>query len=187
RAQRALSEYMGDCHMKNRFLPGLLVGMALMVVLLLAGAYLGIKSGAMPANADAKPSNLERWAARTSLRVTVNRDAPKQANPVSLSDENLIAGIKLYKENCSVCHGTSAAEPSAIAQGLYQRAPQLAKDGVEDDSDGVNFWKITHGIRLTGMPAFSKTLTDEQRWQIALLLKHMDTLTPRAEKAWRAI
>jgi mono/diheme cytochrome c family protein len=37
------------------------------------------------------------------------------------------------------------------------------------------------------MPAFSKTLTDEQRWQLALLLKHMDALPPKANKVWHTI
>lgn len=173
--------------MKDRFGPGVALGIILTLVILLVGAYAGIRAGVMPANADAAPSKMERWAASTSLRATVAREAPAQANPVALTDDNLIAGIKLYKQNCAVCHGGADAKPSNIAQGLYQRAPQLAKRGVEDDPDGETYWKITHGIRLTGMPAFSKTLTDEQRWQIALLLKHMDALPPKANKVWHAI
>lgn len=159
----------------------------LTLAMLLAGAYVGIRAGVMPANADASPSKMERWAASTSLRATVAREAPTQPNPVALTGDNLIAGIKLYKQNCAVCHGGADAKPSNIAQGLYQSAPQLAKRGVEDDPDGQTFWKITHGIRLTAMPAFSKTLTDEQRWQIALLLKHMDALPPKANNVWHAI
>lgn len=173
--------------MKNRFGPGLLLGIVLTLAVLILGTYVGIQAGWMPANADARPSNAERWAARTSLRATLAREAPAQPNPVALTDENLAAGIKLYKQNCAVCHGGADAKPSNIAEGLYQKAPQLGKDGVEDDPDGVTYWKITHGIRLTGMPAFSKTLTDEQRWQIALLLKHLDSLPPKANREWHTI
>ena len=50
--------------------------------------------------------------------------------------------------------------PATSRAGLYQKPPQLAKDGVEDDPDGVTYWKIAHGIRLTGMPAFG---VDAQR------------------------
>ena len=85
-----------------------------------------------------------------SLRATLEREAPKGPNPLSLDDANLIAGIKLYDTNCAVCHGASAGRPSNIALGLYQKPPQLAKDGVEDDPDGVIYWKVAHGIRLTG-------------------------------------
>jgi hypothetical protein len=37
------------------------------------------------------------------------------------------------------------------------------------------------------MPAFGKTLTDTQLWQVAVFLKHMDSL-PRAPHAkWKAL
>ena len=173
--------------MTNRFAPGLLLGILLTLTILALGAYVGVRAGVMPANADARPGKLETWAAKTSLRATLAREAPRQDNPVALNDANLVAGIKLYKQNCAVCHGGATGDPSNIAKGLYQRAPQLGKDGVEDDPDGVTYWKITHGIRLTGMPAFSKTLTDEQRWQITLLLKHMDALPPKAGAAWKTV
>jgi thiosulfate dehydrogenase len=149
--------------------------------------YVGIEAGMMPANADGKPSKLERWAARASLHATLVRDAPRVANPISLDDANLIAGIKLYARNCIVCHGASDAKPSNVARGLYQRPPQLAKDGVEDDPEGVTYWKIDHGIRFTGMPSFGKSLTDEQLWQLTLFLKHMDGLPPAPQRAWKAV
>jgi thiosulfate dehydrogenase len=141
----------------------------------------------MPANADAKPSKLETWAAKTSLHATLRREAPKAPNPLPLDDANLIAGIKLYGANCIVCHGGADAKVSNVARGLYQHAPQLAKDGVEDDPDGVTYWKLAHGIRLTGMPAFGPTLQERQLWQLTLFLKHMDRLPPAADKAWKAL
>ncbi len=166
-------------------------GFVLGIVVTLAAAalfaYVGVRAGLMPANADAKPSALERWAARTSLHATLAREAPKIDNPVPLTDANLLAGIKLYGENCAVCHGAANGKPSNIAQGLYQQPPQLAKDGVEDDPDGVTYWKVAHGIRLTGMPAFSPTLDDRQIWEVSLFLKHMDGLPPAPERAWKAV
>ena len=149
-----------------------------MLVILGLGAYLGLKAGLMPANADGKPSRLERWAARTSLRATLEREAPKGPNPLPLDDANLIAGIKLYAANCAGCHGASDGRPSNIALGLYQEPPQLAKDGVEDDPDGVTYWKVDHGIRLTGMPAFDKVLNQTQMWQVSLLVKNAGTAMP---------
>jgi thiosulfate dehydrogenase len=149
--------------------------------------YLGITAGLMPANADAKPSNLEHWAATTSLHATLAREAPTSPPPIALNDENLIAGIRLYAANCSVCHGAADAKRSHIASGLYQAPPQLAKDGVEDDPEGVTYWKIDHGIRFTGMPSFGKTLNDRQIWQLALFLKHMDGLPPAPQRIWKAV
>jgi len=166
---------------------GVVIGVVATLVALALIAYVGIEAGIMPANADAKPSKLERWMARASLRATLQREAPKIDNPVALNDANLIAGIKLYGENCAVCHGGPDGKPSNVARGLYQRPPQLAKDGVEDDPDGMTYWKINHGIRLTGMPSFGAALDDQQLWQLALFLKHMDALPPAPQRAWQAV
>ncbi|MHB1942586.1 MAG: c-type cytochrome [Acidiferrobacteraceae bacterium] len=84
--------------------------------------------------------------------------------------------MHLYAHHCAICHGTAqgTASASPIAKGLYQKPPQLATDGVEDDPPGYSFWKIQHGIRLTGMPSFRHTLTNRQIWTLALFLKHMN-------------
>lgn len=164
-------------------------GILVAIVAALAGGYLVLRSGVVPANADAKPGGLEKWAAGMSLDATLDREAPKAANPVALTDENLVAGIQLYGEHCAICHGTAQGEASAspVAKGLYPRPPQLASDGVEDDPEGVSFWKIQHGIRWTGMPSWKGTLNDNQMWTLALFLKHMDKLPPAAEQAWRMV
>jgi mono/diheme cytochrome c family protein len=141
----------------------------------------------MPANADGKPPAIEKWAARTSLRATIKREAPQIPNPQTLNDSNLLTGIRLYAVNCAVCHGSSNGKASPIAMGLYQHAPQLALDGVEDDPEGKIYWFIKHGVRMTGMPAFSQTLSEEQIWKIVLFLKHMDSLPPIPEKTWKAL
>lgn len=161
---------------------------ATIVVALLCG-YIAVRVGLVPANADANPGPLETWAAGTSLDATLRRDAPKGANPVALTDDNLIAGIDLYGRHCALCHGTANGEASAspVAKGLYPRPPQLATDGVEDDPEGLSYWKIKHGIRWTGMPSWKGTLTDQQIWTLALFLKHMDKLPPAPEQAWQKV
>jgi thiosulfate dehydrogenase len=151
--------------------------------------YVVLRNGLVPANADAAPPALETWAARTSLHATLRREAPKGPNPVALTDENLVAGIKLYAQHCAICHGTTKGEAAAspVGKGLYPQAPQLATDGVETDPEGWSFWKIEHGLRWTGMPSWKDTLTDQQIWTLALFLKHMDKLPPAAEQAWQKV
>ena len=97
--------------------------------------------------------------------------------------------MRLFAQNCAVCHGSAkgTASASPIAKGLYQKPPQLATHGVEDDPEGESFWKIKHGIRLTGMPSFGGTLNDTQIWTLALFLKHMDKLPPAAQQAWMQV
>jgi thiosulfate dehydrogenase len=166
---------------------GFVLGVVAAVVGLLLCAYLALKAGTIPANADARPSKLERWIASTSLRATLAREAPRGASPVVLSDANLVAGIRIYAANCAVCHGGADAKPTNIAHGLYQHPPQLAKDGVEDDPEGITYWKVYHGIRFTGMPSFGHSLKEERIWQVTLFLKHMDSLPPQPERLWKAV
>jgi thiosulfate dehydrogenase len=168
---------------------GIVIGIVLTVLVAAAALYALLASGLIPANADVQPSRLEVWMARKSLHATLRRDAPKVPNPVPLTDQNLLEGVRLFATNCAVCHGTAAGDPAAspIAKGLYQKPPQLASDGVEDDPDGESFWKIKHGIRLTAMPSFRATLDDRQIWTLALFLAHMDKLPPAVEAQWRAV
>ncbi|MGH8297411.1 MAG: c-type cytochrome [Steroidobacteraceae bacterium] len=165
------------------------VGVILTILAAAACTYVILAKGVIAAGADAGPMPAERWAARLSLHATLANDAPKTPNPVPLNDANLIAGIKLYGRHCAICHGTAAGEASAspVAKGEYPRPPQLGAHGVEDDPEGVTYWKIDHGIRWTGMPAWKATLSDQQMWTLALFLKNMNKLSPAAEQAWQAV
>ncbi len=171
------------------FLKGVFFGIALTCVVALIGAYALVRSGLIPANADATPGKLETWMAHASLHATLDSKAPHGPNPVALTDENLLDGVHLFAQNCALCHGSvkGNATASPIAKGLYQKPPQLASDGVEDDPEGDSFWKIKHGIRLTGMPSFGHTLSDREIWTLALFLKHMDKLPPSVQQAWQQV
>ena len=166
-----------------------LLGVLATIVVAAVCGYIVLRSGLVPANADAEPGWLEIWAANTSLDATLDREAPKGPNPVTLTDANLVAGVELYGRHCAICHGTAKGDASAspVAKGLYPGPPQLATDGVEDDPEGFSFWKIKHGIRWTGMPSWGSTLTDEQIWTLALFLNQMDKLPSAAQQAWQKV
>lgn len=168
---------------------GFILGILFSIIVAVVGGYVTIVSGWIPANADATPGGLEKWAAGNSLRATLAADAPKEANPVPATDANLIEGIRLYGTHCAICHGSARGDSaeSAIAKGEYPEPPQLATDGVEDDPEGWTFWKIQHGIRWTGMPSWKYEFDERQMWTLALFLKHMDKLPPAADAAWKAI
>ena len=166
-----------------------LLGVVATIAVACLAGYVVLSSGFIPANADGAPLPFETWAASTSLDATLDRQAPKGPNPVALTDANLIAGVELYGQHCAICHGTAkgAGSASPVAKGEYPQPPQLATDGVEDDPEGFSFWKVKHGIRLTGMPAWKDTLSDQQIWTLALFLKHMDKLPAPAEQAWQKV
>ncbi len=165
---------------------GIVAGVALTLGGGAAVALLLVALGLVPANADARPSALERWAATTALRAVIAREAPRGPNPVPVTAASLEAGARLYADNCQVCHGGPDGEPTRVGRGLYQRPPPLARAGVEDDPAGETFWKIRHGIRWTGMPSFAGTLSERQAWELTLFLQNMDRLPPEVAAVWRA-
>jgi len=162
-------------------------GFVLALALLAGAGFAAVYTGIFPVRADVKPSQVERWVAKTMLRIAIQRETQGLTDPYSPSEPRLGAAIKLYGTNCAFCHGTADGKPSNAARGFSIKAPQLAEDGVEDDPVPVTYWKVKHGIRFTGMPAFGPTLSDEQIWALAEFLRQMDRLPPKLDAEWRAL
>src|SRR5882757_5703994 len=160
------------------FLLGLVVGVALFGVAVI-GYFL---SGLAPVATDAPPMPMEKYLAKKALHAVLDREMPK-AVPVSADEPNYLAGAQIYKDNCAVCHGLPGQPATAIARGLFPKPPELMQGkGVTDDEPGETYWKVVHGIRLTGMPGFRRSLSDTQSWQVSLLLANADKL-PDSVKA----
>jgi mono/diheme cytochrome c family protein len=68
---------------------------------------------------------------------------------------------------------------------MFPSPPQLFEkdDMVTRNPEGITYWKVTHGIRLTGMPGFGSALSPTQRWQITMLVSHADKLSPAVREA----
>lgn len=161
-----------------KFLAGLLLGLVLVPI----GVYLYFTSGTAPVATTDSDMPFETYFAHKALNARVAKDMPR-AVPIQANESNFVAGAELYKRNCGVCHGVPLSPKTAIATGMYPRPPQLFQGkGVTDDEPGETYWKIFNGIRLTGMPGFSKSLSETQMWQVALLLANADKL-PDAAKA----
>lgn len=163
--------------MKSFFI-GLIIG----IVLLPTFAFLYIWLGYAPVATAAPPLPLERTLAGLALHARIAREAPKDS-PVQPTEANLVAGAKLYREYCAVCHGTAGEPKTATAKGMFPPPPQLLRGkGVTDDPPGETFWKAANGIRLTGMPAYRGSLNDDELWQISQMLANADKLPPAARE-----
>jgi thiosulfate dehydrogenase len=132
------------------------------------------------ATAD-KPFPFEQRIVSIPLNARVHREMPGPP-PIPASDENLNAGAGIYEDKCEGCHGAHD-EASSLGRTMFPHAPQLwaahgSAVGVSDDPVGETYWKIKNGIRLSGMPAFGKALTEKQLWQVSLLLSMADKPLP---------
>ncbi len=164
----------------------LLAGIVIGIALVMAGGYLFVTEGGMPVATHSPPLPLERYLAGRALRAAVAGDA-NRPSPLPADETNLLAGAKVYRANCELCHGVLDAPRSAIARGMFPPPPQLLtpSQGVTDDPVGVTHWKVKNGIRLTGMPSFEGTLSDAQTWQVSLLLMKANQLPSSVKAALR--
>src|SRR5215469_4316423 len=122
----------------------------------------------------------EKMFTRMALHARQEKEVPKTV-PISTDEPNLLAGAQVYKEHCAVCHGVQAQPQSAIASGMFPKPPKLMEGtGVTDDPPGETYWKVSRGIRMTGMPGFDKTLSATQMWQVSLLCANADKLPTSA-------
>ena len=59
-------------------------------------------------------------------------------------------------------------------------APPLCKV-MGNDPVGQNYWIVANGIRLTGMPGYRQSLSEQQLWQVSQYLSNRASL-PAAAK-----
>jgi len=162
-----------------KFVFGLILGLLAVP----CGAYLYFTGGSAPVATTDSDLPFEKFLAKKALSARIAKEMPKSV-PIQPTEANYVAGAELYKEHCAVCHGVPLTPKTAVAAGMYPPPPRLLEGkGVTDDEPGESYWKIANGIRLTGMPGFSKALSETQMWQIALLVANADKLPASAKGA----
>lgn len=155
-------------------------GVVCTVLLLLGGGAAYLRYGHLPISVADPAFPLEAVIVHTPLKTRVAREIKQP--PFGISEEAFETGAKVYEKSCASCHG-SPGHDSPYARWMYPAAPQLWKQhgsvvGVSDDRPGETFWKVSHGIRLSGMPAYAHLYTETQMWDVALLLQNADQPLP---------
>jgi mono/diheme cytochrome c family protein len=106
--------------------------------------------------------------------VEVRSDATR---PPDLSSETSIRlGSGNYDAMCTSCHLRPGVEESELSLGLYPKPPLWRELGEVDPREA--FWIIKHGIKMSGMPAWGKSMSDEHIWNIVAFLWKLPELTP---------
>jgi mono/diheme cytochrome c family protein len=164
----------------RKFWLGIIVGI---IVVLFAG-FCYVRFGFIDPKADVPENALEKAIAMPALDASVDRRAPETHNPIEPTDTNLIAGMKIYQSNCAGCHGDVQHSHAAFGDAFYPRAPQFVEDA-PDMPENQNFYIIQHGIRLSGMPAWKGTLSEQETWQATTFLSHMGKLSPQVSAEWK--
>ncbi len=105
-----------------------------------------------------------------------------QPPPDLTSPTRIRRGSGNYDAMCVGCHLSPGAENSEIRKGLYPTPPRLsdkpAKVAEPYLSQARQFWIIKHGIKASGMPAWSQGgMEDEAIWDLVALVQKLPELT----------
>lgn len=94
----------------------------------------------------------------------------QRKNPLVATEANLATAKQIYHDKCANCHGDTGKGDGSDAM-MYDPTPSDLTDTAKIDklTDGEIFYQITQGRKP--MPSFRKKLTEEQRWQLVLLVR----------------
>lgn len=162
----------------NKILLGVLATLGL-------GATAGgivIASGIIDVGADTPHHPAVHQVVEFARERSVARRAADIKVPDNLADpERLRRGAGNYDAMCVNCHLAPGLPDSEIRQGLYPKPPRLSLKpdaGQPEPNAARQFWIIKHGIKASGMPAWSNGgIDDEAIWDLVALLQKLPVLS----------
>lgn len=154
------------------------------LAVLVAGALILVFSGAPDVSALHSASPLVDWFLVTTREHSIEARAEKIQVPDLSGEGRLAEGAEHYHEMCADCHGAPGVDAEEFAQGLHPAAPDLTRHRFEGEEAAEAFWIIQNGIRMTGMPGFGATHTDEQIWDIVAFLQRLRAMSPAEYARW---
>ena len=145
-------------------------GVALFVLL---GGFLIAWTGTYNVAADSGQGVLDQFAKFTRENSVAARDADIVVPP--LDNPGLIAtGAGHYDEMCTACHLAPGMADNEMRPGMNPKPPRLAARAHPDAQE--DFWIVKHGIKMTAMPAWGKTHSDQAIWAIVAFLRKLPSL-----------
>lgn len=146
------------------------------VVIIIAGLIF-IFSGVYNVSAMEPDHGIIKWVLETTSDRSVDARAKDIKVPNLENPKMIEEGLSHYKEMCESCHRAPGKDESELARGLNPDAPDLVKFGYRIPAEKL-FWVTKNGIKMTGMPAWGKTHSDDKIWAIVAAVKKLNTISP---------
>lgn len=155
-----------------KFFAGVVVTICVLIII----GIIIIYSGLYNVSAADKPSGFEKWVLGTTMDNSVEKNSENISAPDLKAPEKITEGFAHYDEMCMICHGAPGKLESELARGLNPPAPDLS-ESVLDMSPEEIFWVTKNGIKMTGMPAWGKTHSDDKIWAIVAFIEKLPGMT----------
>lgn len=160
----------------------------------------GLWFAAQGVGSTATPGPIETAVARTARHYLLPSALRARTNPVPSTAESLAEGKAHWADHCASCHGNDGGGDTPMGRGLYPKAPDMRLAATQDLSDGELFALIEHGVKLTGMPAWTTGTPEGEQatWRLVRFIRQLPALTdedllemedlnPRGRAEWRAL
>lgn len=153
------------------------VGLALIIVLIV------MWTGAYDFASSAKHPGVVRSAIDRTFRNWVESGASELSAP-NFSQQQLREGAREFMEYCVHCHGAPGEKAAEWSTGMSPNPPEIAHIAEEWTPEQI-FFIVKNGIRMSGMPPFGDTESDQTIWNIAGFVKQIPALGPEGYRRLR--
>ena len=154
----------------------LVVGALLAIVCGLAVAILLLAwSGVYNIAASRGHWAIIEWVLALGMRNSVELRARFVETPPLESRDLYVLGAGHFHSGCAYCHGAPGVPISPIAKRMLPPPPDLS-GASKQWKDRELFWIVKHGIKYTGMPAWTSQRRDDEVWAVVAFLKRLSAL-----------
>jgi mono/diheme cytochrome c family protein len=123
----------------------------------------------------------EHWAITTRLiEYARERSIEVRAKDIAVPDylddsARIAAGGANFEEMCASCHLAPDGEVTELYEGLYPLPPVFYKStsSSDDEHSREHFWVIKNGLKLTSMPAWGVSHSDDEIWAMVAFINKL--------------
>jgi len=145
--------------------------LAVLVLTVVVVAY----GGFVDVSATGAESAPVEWFLETTRHSAIERAIDDLEVPPLDGAATLRTGLVHYHQMCVTCHGAPGVRAAELARGLNPTPPDLSEHAEEP---AETFWIVRHGLKMTGMPAFGPTHSDEELWAVTAFVGRLPELSP---------
>jgi mono/diheme cytochrome c family protein len=158
-------------------LKGALFATVALGLLVAIGGLVFLKSTGLTARAT--PGRVETALGRTARSIAIPGEYRDRPNPVLANDESVRNGMAHFADHCASCHANDGSGSTSMGRSMFPPPPDMRTAMTQELTDGELFYAIEHGVRFTGMPAWSTgTLEGEEAsWHLVNFIRHLPRLS----------
>jgi len=155
------------------------------LLIIVLAFYIYIQSGAYDISQTTPHNKLTEWAIKKAKHKSIDKGMAGIVVPANINDSSVIIdGFRMYNHLCVMCHSAPGGRAEEMALGLYPDPPEMYK-GTKQEDPKEFFWITKNGIKMTSMPAYGPSHSDERIWVVtAFVTQKLRKMTAEEYAEW---